>query len=184
MSARLTSPRRPFASHARSRWAPLALALALACGCKAAEGPPRGGIEQAREGAAGALDGLHRAAAKADERAYFDLFAPNAVFLGTDATERWTLEEFRAWAHPHFAAGHGWSYAVVERHLEFAPDLETAWFDESLSNANYGVCRGTGVLRRLGGAWKVAQYNLSIPVPNELAGELVQRIRERSPAPR
>src|SRR5262245_65773011 len=45
------------------------------------------------------LDGLHDAAAKADEKRYFDHFAPGAVFLGTDARERWTLEEFRAYAH-------------------------------------------------------------------------------------
>ena len=32
------------------------------------------------------LDALHAAAAKADGAAYFQLFAPDAVFLGTDAT--------------------------------------------------------------------------------------------------
>jgi SnoaL-like domain len=178
MSERPVSRALPF--RLRSRAAPLA--LALACGCKGPEGPPRGGIEQARVGAAESLYGLHRAASEANEQAYFDLFAPGAVFLGTDPAERWTLEEFRAWAHPHFADGHGWSYSVVERHLELAPDLQTAWFDERLSNASYGECRGTGVLRRLGEGWKVAQYNLTIPVPNELAGDLVRRIRESAPA--
>ena len=182
MSERLVSPRRSVGLDSRSRWAPLALALALAWSCKGPEGPPRGGIEQARAGAADSLDGLHRAAAEANETAYFDLFAPNAVFLGTDPAERWTLEEFRAWAHPHFESGKGWSYSVVERHLELAPDLATAWFDERLSNASYGECRGTGVLRRFDGGWKVAQYNLTIPVPNELAGELVRQIRESAPA--
>jgi len=182
MSERLLRSLVPTRADLRARWTPLALTLALACGCKAAEGPPRGGTEQARASAAASLDGLHRAAAEADETAYFDLFAPDAVFLGTDPAERWTREEFRAWAHPHFASGHGWTYSVVERHLELAPDLATAWFDERLSNASYGECRGTGVLRRLDGGWKVAQYNLTIPVPNALAGELVRRIRESAPA--
>src|SRR5262245_72631 len=56
------------------------------------------------------LDALHKAAAKADEKAYFDLYAKSAVFLGTDATERWTLEEFKAFAHPYFAKGKAWTY--------------------------------------------------------------------------
>ena len=55
---------------------------------------------------------------------------------------------------------------------------DTAWFDERLENEHYGECRGTGVLRKADGRWRIAQYNLSIPVPNDLASELVERIRE------
>ena len=51
------------------------------------------------------LDDWHAAAAAADEERYFRHFAPNAVFLGTDATHRWTVEEFRRYAHPFFAKG-------------------------------------------------------------------------------
>jgi hypothetical protein len=166
-------------------FASLVLPIVLQQGCRTPDADQAlPGLERERASAAQVLDDLHRFAAAADEAAYFDQFAPAAVFLGTDATERWTVEEFRAWAHPHFAAGRGWSYAVVERNLELAPSLETAWFDERLSNASYGECRGTGVLRRIGGRWKVAQYNLTIPVPNELADDLVRRIRERAVAPR
>ena len=39
------------------------------------------------------LDQLHAAAAKADGKAYFDLFAPDAVFIGTDVSERWTMDQ-------------------------------------------------------------------------------------------
>ncbi|MCP4661770.1 MAG: nuclear transport factor 2 family protein, partial [bacterium] len=35
------------------------------------------------------VDAFHRAAAQADEEGYFALLAPAAVFLGTDAGERW-----------------------------------------------------------------------------------------------
>ena len=51
------------------------------------------------------LDDWHLAAAQADEARYFGHFAENAVFLGTDATERWTKAEFRVWASPYFKGG-------------------------------------------------------------------------------
>src|SRR5271168_3840018 len=56
------------------------------------------------------LDDFHAAAAAADEARYFGHFAADGVFLGTDATERWTVDAFRAYAKPHFDAGRGWAY--------------------------------------------------------------------------
>ncbi len=44
---------------------------------------------------ASVLDQLHDAASEADGERYFGLFAPNAIFFGTDATERWPIGEFR-----------------------------------------------------------------------------------------
>ena len=38
--------------------------------------------------------------------------------------------------------------------------------------------RGSGVLVLREGEWKVAQYNLTIPIPNPLAGDVVRQIRE------
>jgi hypothetical protein len=46
------------------------------------------------------LDDWHPAASVADEPRYFGHFAPNGVFMGTDATERWTVTEFQKWAQP------------------------------------------------------------------------------------
>src|SRR5690349_244610 len=37
------------------------------------------------------LDDWHRAAASADEARYFSHFTSDAIFLGTDKTERWDL---------------------------------------------------------------------------------------------
>ena len=48
-------------------------------------------------------------------------------------------------------------------------------FDEVLDNANLGRCRSTGVI--IGG--KLAQYNLSLPVPNELILDVVAKIRQK-----
>jgi ketosteroid isomerase-like protein len=123
------------------------------------------------------LDELHAYAAAADGDAYFDLFTKEAVFLGTDATERWTLPEFRAYAEPYFARGQGWTYLVRAREIFVDSSGDTAWFDERLDNEKYGEVRGTGVLVRRGAGWKIAQYNLAFPVPNELAPDLVERIR-------
>lgn len=122
------------------------------------------------------LDDWHRAAAAADEARYFGHFTADAVFLGTDATERWTRDAFRAWARPFFSRGKAWSFTPRTRHVSFSRDGEVAWFDEALDTANMGPCRGSGVLVREGGAWRIAQYNLSVPIPNALVKEFVARI--------
>ena len=124
------------------------------------------------------LDDFHRAAAAADEVRYFSHLAPDGVFLGTDPGERWTTPEFRAYAHPHFAAGKGWTYVPRARHVTVAGDV--AWFDEIVDNAKYGACRGTGVLERSGGEWKIALYSLTFLVPNDLAEKVTAEVRAAS----
>jgi hypothetical protein len=61
------------------------------------------------------LDQLHDAASKADGKRYFNLFTDDAIYIGTDATERWTIKEFRAFAEPYFAKGTGWTYKPRSR---------------------------------------------------------------------
>ncbi|MGH9316093.1 MAG: nuclear transport factor 2 family protein [Thermoanaerobaculia bacterium] len=126
------------------------------------------------------LDDWHAAAAAADERRYFSHFAPDAVFLGTDATERWTRDEFRQWARPHFASRKTWSFRAVSRHISLSPDGNVAWFDEDLETSDLGPARGSGVLLRQKGEWKIAHYDLSIPIPNPLMEEFRKRIEEFS----
>lgn len=150
------------------------LVLALLAACAAPPATPDAAPE--RE-AARVLDDLHRLASLADGEAYFALFAPDAVYIGTDASERWSVAEFRAFAEPYFSKGRGWTYVVSERHLTAAADGRTVWFDERLENASYGECRGSGVLVLGPGGWRIAQYVLSLPVPNELARDLVERVR-------
>lgn len=133
-----------------------------------------------------ALDDLHDAASKADEDRYFARFTSDAVFLGTDDTERWTIAEFRAYAHPYFAKGQGWTYVPVERHITILPGGDAAYFDEKLDNAKYGRCRGTGVLVRdpkTRYGWSVAQYNLTVPIPNEMLEGVAAQIRASAPPP-
>jgi ketosteroid isomerase-like protein len=125
------------------------------------------------------LDDFHNAASKADEPRYFSHTAPDFIFLGTDATERWDRDGFRAFAHPYFSQGKGWTFTPRERHVSVSQSGDAAWFDEKLDSASYGDCRGSGALRRIGGTWKIAQYNLTIPIPNDLAKDVVRQIREK-----
>lgn len=146
--------------------------LILLCAAAASAG---GAAEAARIEAV--LDDFHAAASEADEERYFGHLAPAGVFIGTDASERWTKGEFRAFVHPYFDRGQGWTYEPRDRHVALSADGATAWFDELLDNAAYGECRGTGVLALHDGVWKIEQYHLTIPIPNELAKELVAKIR-------
>ena len=125
------------------------------------------------------LDNFHAAAAKADGKTYFDLFAPDAVFIGTDASERWTVEAFRAYAMPIFATGKGWTYKPRLRHVTLAslPCGCMAWFDEILDSTSYGTSRGTGVLTLTPAGWKIEQYALTFPIPNDLAKGMTGKIK-------
>jgi hypothetical protein len=125
------------------------------------------------------LDEPHQAAAGADGERYFAQFADEAVFLGTAAEERWALDRFREFVKPYFERGRGWSYVPREsaRNVDFAPGGRLAWFDELLDNEKYGLCRATGVLRLIRGEWKIVQYSLTIPIPNEIALDVVAMIR-------
>lgn len=119
------------------------------------------------------LNDFHDAAARADGERYFAHFTEDAVFLGTDAEERWDVAAFRVFAEPYFGTGQGWTYVASERHLSLGPGKKVVWFDERLQNESYGEVRGSGVLRRVGKQWKIAQYNLAIPVPNDLSKSLI-----------
>lgn len=124
------------------------------------------------------LDQLHQAASEARGEEYFGLFADEAIFMGTDDTERWTLEQFKSFALPYFAKGTGWTHTKRSRNIFISKDQKVAWFDEQLSNQKLGACRGSGVLVKIGGSWKIAQYNLSLPIPNALAESVVTLIQK------
>ncbi|MEP6508618.1 MAG: nuclear transport factor 2 family protein [Gemmatimonadales bacterium] len=125
------------------------------------------------------LNQLHDAASKADGSRYFKLFTDDAVYIGTDAAERWSIKEFRAFAEPYFAKGKGWTYRPRSRHVVVA-DVRcrcVAWFDELLDSESYGTSRGTGVLVLKGGAWRISQYALTFPIPNDLAKGMTIEIK-------
>jgi hypothetical protein len=162
----------------RSSLLPVVL-LVLASACRAA--PCRNDAASEEVEVNAVVDAWHAAASRADEEAYFGALAPDAVFLGTDASERWTVEEFRAYAHPHFAAGRGWTYLPRDRHVAFSADGHSAWVDERLDNTKYGELRGTGVLVLTAAGWRIAHYSMSFPIPNDLTLDVVERIRAGTP---
>jgi hypothetical protein len=153
------------------------------------------------------LDDFHSAAAAADFNRYFSHWTPESVFLGTDATERWVGDEFKDFARPIFERGKGWTYKPRDRHVTVVgPDvvffdelldhgrLGTCRGSGVLKRfgAQAGLARGAGAGGVGGqveqgdggpgaappaGEWKVMQYNLSIPVPNDKAEAVVRVIR-------
>lgn len=144
--------------------------LFLFTACKNA-GPSLNVDVQTKEVAA-LLDSLNSAAARADYATYFSYYADDAVFMGTDATERWNKEEFMQWSKPYFDRGKAWSFQTVKRAVYFDSTGTLAWFDELLST-QMKICRGSGVAVRSGSDWKLKQYVLSMTIPNALVDTVV-----------
>ena len=119
------------------------------------------------------LDNWHHYAATTNFESFFDLMTPEAVFIGTDATEHWSKSEFQKYAQPHFAKGKAWNFTSVQRTISFSKDHQTAWFDELL-DTQMKICRGSGVMQKENGQWKIAQYVLSMTVPNVHSAKVVE----------
>lgn len=119
------------------------------------------------------LDDFNTFAANADYKNYFDCFAEESTFIGTDATEVWNKKEFMEWARPFFDKGKAWNFKSLKRNIYFSKDGNYAWFDEIL-DTQMKICRGSGVLEKISGKWKVKQYVLSVTVPNEVVDEVTK----------
>ncbi|WP_165749529.1 nuclear transport factor 2 family protein [Cellulophaga sp. Z1A5H] len=123
------------------------------------------------------MDAWHKAAADADFDAYFNLMTPDAVFIGTDATENWQNSSFKAFSKPYFDKGKAWSFSALERNVYVNETGDFAWFDELL-DTQMKICRGSGVLKKINGEWKIVHYVLSIAVPNNKVDALVALKKE------
>ena len=128
------------------------------------------------------LNQYHQAAANADFSPYFSTLHDNAIILGTDGSERWTKNTFKAFVSPYFKQGRGWKYQVLKRNVTMVKPNELVFFDEQLYNDNYGHCRGSGVVINTKQGWKILQYNLAIVVPNDIASEVVSSIKHHQKA--
>ena len=123
------------------------------------------------------LDQWHQDAADVNMEAYFDKISDDGIYIGTDATEVWTKQEFYDWSKPHFDKGKTWNFKATERNVYFNEDKSIAWFDEKLK-ASYGELRGSGILQKENGNWKILHYVISLPVPNEKFREVIDIIDE------
>ena len=112
------------------------------------------------------LDDWHKSAAEANAKQYFEALTEDAVYIGTDATENWNKKAFEAFARPYFDQGKAWDFKPLERHIYLSKDKKTAWFDELLDTW-MKVCRGSGVMVKVGNKWKIQHYVLSMTVPND-----------------
>lgn len=119
------------------------------------------------------LDGWHKAAAEANSENYFNALTEDAIFIGTDATENWNKTAFKAFAKPYFDKGKAWDFKPLQRHVFFSKDKKIAWFDEVLDTW-MKICRGSGVLVKVGKEWKIQHYVLSATIPNENIDEVVK----------
>lgn len=122
------------------------------------------------------MDQWHKAAANADFTDYFNRMTKDAIFIGTDATENWSNTEFRAFSKPYFDRGKAWYFTPLERHIYFSDKSDLAWFDELL-DTQMGVCRGSGVLKKQDGQWKIVHYVLSMTIPNNQVKSVVSQKR-------
>ncbi|MBU1393382.1 MAG: nuclear transport factor 2 family protein [Gammaproteobacteria bacterium] len=124
-----------------------------------------------QQAAAHVLDLLNQYSSDANWDKYFALYRKDGIFIGTDAKERWGMAEFEHYSRPT----KGWRYDLTERHLIQHGDV--ILFDELLNSPAYGVSRGTGTLIKTDGNWKIAQYHLSFPIPNEIAKSITAEIK-------
>ena len=114
------------------------------------------------------LNRWHKAAATADEAVFFDSsMTADAIYLGTDISERWLRDELKSWAKSAFEKEVAWAFSPTRREIYLNEnDPQIAWFEEDL-NTWMGPCRGSGVLMKTNGKWKLKHYNLAVAVPND-----------------
>lgn len=122
------------------------------------------------------IDSWHQAAWNADSETYFGMMDEDCIFIGTDLSEVWTKQEFFDWSRPYFDSGQVWKFKGKNRHIYFNEDETIAWFDEEV-HSSAGVWRGSGVLSRESGNWKLKQYVLSMTIPNDLMDKVIKDIK-------
>lgn len=115
----------------------------------------------------------HQHAAASEHAKYIGAMAEEGIYIGTDATEYWTTLEFSKWSKPYFEKGQGWKLQSLKRNIYIGDNGQIAWFDELL-DTGMGLCRGSGILQKTNGQWKICHYVLSSTIPNELTKEVMQ----------
>lgn len=112
------------------------------------------------------MNNWHKDAAETNFNQYFELMDSSSYFIGTDATEYWTKNQFEDFCKPYFEKGEAWDFKTLERNIYVNKAADVVWFDELL-NTWMGICRGSGVLIKSNNVWKLQHYVLSIVIPNE-----------------
>ena len=125
------------------------------------------------------IDDFHAAAAAGDAKRYLGHLTDSGVFLGTDEWERWPKRPaFTQYVQGRFTEGGGWEYRSVDRNVVVSAGGDMAWFDEVILSPTNGRFRGTGVLQRQEGQWKIAHYAMSFLILNENWDEVIDLTRK------
>jgi uncharacterized protein (TIGR02246 family) len=124
------------------------------------------------------MDNWHKAAADANENLFFNSMTDDGVYVGTDASERWTKEEMRQWAKPYFDRRSAWNFVAKSRNISFSDDGNMAWADEVLDTW-MGDCRSSVVLIKNEQEWKIKYFHVAIAVPNNAVDRYLQIIGKK-----
>lgn len=119
------------------------------------------------------LNNWHKAAAEANFEDYFNVMSEESIFIGTDATENWNKKAFMNFAKPYFDKGKAWNFKTLERNIYSSFNGEIVWFDELL-NTQMKICRGSGILIKENGTWKIKHYVLSMTIPNNISNDVIK----------
>ena len=122
------------------------------------------------------VDEWHDDAANA-RLAYFDKIAPNGIYIGTDKTELWNREQFKAWSKRFFERKSAWSFKAVKRNVYMLADKNFIWFDELL-DTQMGPCQASGVIRKTAKGFEIEHYQLSIAIPNDVADKVSKIVKD------
>ena len=123
------------------------------------------------------VDGWHDDAANT-RMAYFDKIAKDGVYIGTDRSELWTRDEFKAWSRKYFDAKSAWTFKATRRNVYASPDKSVIWFDELLDTKNMGNAMASGVIRKTKKGFEIVHYQLSLAVPNEVNDQVTGVIKK------
>jgi hypothetical protein len=124
------------------------------------------------------LNNWHLAAAIADEETFFGSMDENAIYIGTDATEKWRKHELEVWSKKYFNRESAWNFKPLKREIYLSKNKKVAWFDEQLETW-MGICQASGILEKKNKEWKIVHYQLSVTVPNEKMKSFVDMIQNK-----
>lgn len=119
------------------------------------------------------IDTWHKSAANANYDAFFSLMDESFIYLGTAPGERWDKTTFSDFAKPFFDRGKAWDFKPSNRVWMYSDNKKMAWFDEDLDTWMRG-CRGSGIMVKKKGEWKLVYYNLTVLIENEKVQSFIQ----------
>lgn len=124
------------------------------------------------------INAWHKSASLAEFEAFFEIMSDDFIYLGTAPGERWNKTEFAAFCKPYFDKGKAWDFKPSNRIWSESGSSKIVWFTEDLDTWMKG-CRGSGVMIKQKGKWKLAYYNLSVLIENEKIDSFIQlRLKE------